>query len=90
MPPGAWSLTSESQAFNADGTPYTAQQADECHGGSPQAGMACIARQNLHFSYTHQPADRYWRFQWIELSVFLGLTLLLTRFGFWRVRTYSS
>jgi hypothetical protein len=88
--PGAWSLTSESPLFNPDGTPYTAQQADDCHGGSPQAGMACIARQNLHFSYAHQPADRYWRFQWIELSVFLGLALLLTAFGFWRIRNYSS
>lgn len=88
--PGAWSLTSESPLFNADGTPYTAKQADECHEGSPQAGMACIAQQNLHFSYEHQPADRYWRFQWIELSVFLGLALLLTGFGFWRIRTYSS
>jgi ABC-type transport system involved in multi-copper enzyme maturation permease subunit len=87
--PGAWSLTSSSQVFNADGTPYTAKQSEQCPHGGLQA-MECIARQNLHFSYVDQPADRYWRFQWIELSVFLGLTLLLSGLGFWRIRTYSS
>ncbi len=88
--PGAWSLTSSSPVFNADGTPYTAEQADQCRQGGPQAAMECTTRQNLHFSYTYQPADRYWRFQWIELSAFLGLTLLLTGLGFWRIRTHSS
>jgi ABC-type transport system involved in multi-copper enzyme maturation permease subunit len=88
--PGAWSLTSSSQVLNADGTPYTTGQAERCRQSDPQAGMACTAQQNLHFSYTYQPADRYWRFQWIELSAFLGLTMLLTGFGFWRIRTYSS
>jgi hypothetical protein len=38
----------------------------------------------------NQPADRYWRFQWIELSAFLGLTMLLTGAGFWRIRTYAG
>jgi hypothetical protein len=52
--------------------------------------MECTARLNLHFSYTYQPADRYWQFQWIELSAFLGLTMLLTGFGFWRIRNYSN
>lgn len=88
--PGAWSLTSSSQVFNSDGTPYTTEQAEQCRQSDPRAGMACTAEQNLHFSYTYQPADRYWRFQWIELSVFLGLTLSLTGFGLWRIRTYSS
>jgi ABC-type transport system involved in multi-copper enzyme maturation permease subunit len=87
--PGAWSLTSTSQVFNADGTPYTTEQAEQCRQPDPQKLMACTAQQNLHFSYTYQPADRYWRFQWIELSAFLGLTMLLTGFGLWRIRTYS-
>ncbi|MET0136274.1 MAG: hypothetical protein ABW215_22040 [Kibdelosporangium sp.] len=84
------SLTTSNQVFNADGTPYTTEQADQCRQRDPQAGMACTARQNLHFSYTYQPADRYWRFQWIELSAFLGLTLLLAGFGLRRIRAYSS
>jgi ABC-type transport system involved in multi-copper enzyme maturation permease subunit len=88
--PGAWSLTSSGQVFNADGTPYTSEQAEQCRQPDQQAAMACTAQQNLHFSYTYQPADRYWPFQWIELSVFLGLALLLTGFGLWRIRTYST
>ncbi|SHN13081.1 ABC transporter permease subunit [Cryptosporangium aurantiacum] len=88
--PGAWSLTSSSQVFNADGTPYTLEQSEQCDQSDPQEGMACTARQNLHFSYEYQPADRYWRFQWIELSVFLALSLSLTGFGLWRIRTYSG
>ena len=88
--PGAWSLTSSSQVLNVDGSPYTTEQAEQCRQSDRQAAMACTARQNLHFSYTYQPADRYWRFQWIELSAFLGLTMLLTGFGLWRIRTYSS
>lgn len=88
--PGAWSLTSSSQILNADGTPYTLKQAQQCEGGGQEDGMACTERQNLHFSYTFQPAGRYWRFQWIELSAFLGLTVLLAGFGFWRIRRYSS
>lgn len=88
--PGAWSLTSSSQVFNADGTPYTAEQAEQCGQSAPQEAMACTAALNLHFSYTYQPADRYWRFQWIELSAFLGLTMSLAGFGLWRIRTYSS
>ncbi|MFG2335143.1 ABC transporter permease subunit [Streptomyces yangpuensis] len=88
--PGAWSLTSSSKVFNADGTPYTAKQAEQCRRIDQRAAMQCAAQQNLHFSYTYQPADRYWRFQWIELSAFLGLTLLLAGFGLRRIRTWSS
>jgi hypothetical protein len=84
--PGAWSLTTSSQVRNADGTPYTTEQAERCRQSDAQARMACIAAQDLHFRYTYQPADRYWRFQWIELSAFLALTVLLAGFGFWRIR----
>jgi ABC-type transport system involved in multi-copper enzyme maturation permease subunit len=84
--PGAWSLTTSNRVYNADGTPYTEQQSRQCHGNGPEAGMSCMAAQNLHFSYTYQPADRYWLFQWIELSVFLGLGGLLAGVGFWRIR----
>jgi ABC-type transport system involved in multi-copper enzyme maturation permease subunit len=88
--PGAWSLTSSSQVFNADGTPFTTEQADRCRQREPQAQMECTAQQNLHFSYTYQPADRYWPFQWIEVSAFLGLAMLLAVLGFRRIRSYSS
>jgi hypothetical protein len=88
--PGAWSLSEEAQVLNADGTPYTQQQALACRTGLQPESMACIARQNLHFSYTYQPADRYWPFQWIELSMYIGITLLVAAFGFWWIRRRTS
>jgi ABC-type transport system involved in multi-copper enzyme maturation permease subunit len=84
--PGAWSLTSSSQVFNADGSAYTSEQADRCRQAEPRKVMACTAEQDLHFSYTYQPAGRYWTFQWIELAVFLVLSLLLAGIGFRRIR----
>jgi hypothetical protein len=87
---GAWSLTDEAKVLNADGTPYTNQQAVACQKGLPAENMACMAGQNLHFSFTYQPADRYWPFQWIELSAYLGATLMLAAFGFWWIRHRSS
>ncbi|GIE86074.1 ABC transporter permease subunit [Actinoplanes regularis] len=87
---GTWSLTDEAKVLNADGTPYTSQQATACDKSSPTGGVACMARQNLHFSYTYQPADRYWPFQWIELCMYLAVTLLLAAFGLWWIRRRSG
>ncbi|NUO59216.1 MAG: ABC transporter permease subunit, partial [Hamadaea sp.] len=88
--PGAWSLTTTSKLYNADGTPYTAAQTEQCHGSNQREDMACTAAQNIHFSYTYHPADRYWRFQWTELAVFGGLSLMLAGFCLLRIRRYSS
>jgi len=87
--PGTWSMAAQSQLFNADGTPYTFEQAKPCMLIGP-AGKDCLAKLNLHFGYRHQPASRYWPFQWIELSAFLGLAVLLAGFGFWRIRRQPS
>ncbi|MCP2322992.1 ABC-type transport system involved in multi-copper enzyme maturation permease subunit [Hamadaea flava] len=88
--PGAWSLTTTSKLYSADGTPYTAAQSEKCHGTNQQEDMACTVAQNIHFSYTYHPADRYWRFQWIELILFGGLSLILAGFCLLRIRRYSS
>jgi len=84
--PGAWSLSEQATVRNADGTPYTSQQALACQRGLPPENIACITRQNLHFSHTYQPADRYWPFQWIELSMYLGGALLLAALGLLWIR----
>jgi hypothetical protein len=85
--PGTWSLSGQVKLYNPDGTPYTAAAAKPCMAaGSFEETQACTVRQNLHFAYTYHPADRYWPFQWIELSAFLVLTLLLTGLGFLWIR----
>ncbi|WP_432992414.1 ABC transporter permease subunit [Dactylosporangium sp. CA-233914] len=84
--PGAWSMDSVNQVFNADGTPYTGTQARACMTGEFDQDMACIGKQNLHIQYTYQPGSRYWPFQWIELSAYLVLAALLGGLAFWRIR----
>jgi hypothetical protein len=88
--PNAWPMDSVSQVFNADGTPYTADQAKQCFAGDPEKDFACMAGQNLHFSYTYQPGSRYWPFQWIEFSVYTFMAALLAAFGLWWVRRRAS
>ena len=83
---GDWSLDFSSPLLKADGSPYTGEDGRPCLLGGPEASNTCIAAQNLHFAYTHHPASRYWAFQWIELSMFLGLSLLVTVFGFYWLR----
>ncbi len=88
--PGAWSLSTNSTIFNADGTKYTAEQAKSCTTGDPENVPACMEAQNLHFEFVYQPASRYWPFQWIELSAYTVLALLLAGFGFWWIRFRPS
>jgi hypothetical protein len=45
----------------------------------------CLTRQNLHFSLTYHPGERYWTFQWIETSICFLLALLPAGFCFWRL-----
>jgi hypothetical protein len=85
--PGAWSLEFSSPLVKPDGSAYTGEDARQClDPGDLEGDMACTAAQNLRFEYTYQPGSRYWPFQWIELSMFLGLWLLLTGFGFFWLR----
>jgi ABC-type transport system involved in multi-copper enzyme maturation permease subunit len=89
--PGTWALDDVSPIFNADGTPFTSLQAQPCMTGrGPDEDMACFAKMNLHFQYTYQPGSRYWPFQWIELSAYLVLTVLLAGFSFWWIRRRIS
>jgi len=84
--PGTWPMQSLSRVYNADGTPYTATQARQCVAGDFDKDMECMQRQNLHFSYRYHPGSRYWPFQWIELSAYVVLALLLAAFTFRRIR----
>jgi ABC-type transport system involved in multi-copper enzyme maturation permease subunit len=84
---GAWSLGFSSPLYKADGSPYLSADAKPCLiPGDKDASDACTVAQNLHFKYTYQPGSRYWTFQWIELSMFVALSLLLAVFGFFWLR----
>jgi ABC-type transport system involved in multi-copper enzyme maturation permease subunit len=85
--PGGWALDDASPLLKPDGSPYTGDDATPClMPGDQEAGNACTVAQNLHFEHTYQPGSRYWTFQWIELSLFVALSLLLAAFGFFRLR----
>ena len=80
---GAWSLDFSTPMRKADGSPYTAEDGKPCLIPTDiEASNACYTAQHLHFDYTHQPSSRYWTFQWIELCMFVALSLALTVFGF--------
>jgi hypothetical protein len=40
----------------------------------------------FHQVLTYQPASRFWTFQWIEMSFYIVLALLLGTFSYWWVR----
>ncbi|MET7425528.1 transmembrane transport protein [Dactylosporangium sp. NPDC005555] len=85
--PGVWPLVEEMHLYKSDGSAYLIADAKPCMVmGSFEESMACTAGQDLHFTFTYQPGDRYWPFQWIELTAFLVLTLLLTGIGFLWIR----
>jgi ABC-type transport system involved in multi-copper enzyme maturation permease subunit len=86
--PGGWALRDSAQLFNPDGSHHTGQDAKTCLAlvGDRGATDACIAAQRLRFEHTYHPAGRYWTFQWIELSLYLALSLLVAGFGFLWIR----
>jgi hypothetical protein len=88
--PNTWPMQSLSKVYNADGTPYTTTQARACMTGDPDKDFECMAGQNLHFSTTYQPGDRYWPFQWMELSAYVLLALLGAAGSFWWIRRRVS
>jgi ABC-type transport system involved in multi-copper enzyme maturation permease subunit len=88
--PGAWILGSPmNRLIKADGQAFTQGDMKTCMTGDFNNDLACLAKQNLHFSVTYQPGSRYWPFQWIESSIFLALALALAGVCFWRIPRVS-
>ncbi|MFF7534943.1 hypothetical protein ACIP6Q_38810 [Streptomyces bobili] len=84
---GAWMLDSTHTMLEADNKPFTvAQYEKECFNGDMDKVKACLATKNLHLDVAYQPANRYWRFQWIEFAGYLALSGLLVAFCIARIR----
>jgi hypothetical protein len=51
-----------------------------------EAFSKCVSSFHLTSYLTYQPANRYWMFQWYELSSYVVLSLLLATFSVWWIR----
>jgi ABC-type transport system involved in multi-copper enzyme maturation permease subunit len=80
--PDAWVLTNEVELLDANGNSVNVR---DCMGreGSLERDSECMEKMNLHYTVTYQPGNRYWTFQWLELTIFVVLAGLLAAFGFW-------
>jgi hypothetical protein len=46
-----------------------------CSSADNQVFASCLHTNGIMLRQTYQPASRFWTFQWIELSIFLALTI---------------
>ncbi|MEU5871317.1 transmembrane transport protein [Glycomyces sp. NPDC047369] len=83
--PGAWVMSDEMPVRMADGSAFTGDDADECRAANVPPDE-CMSQKDAAFDVVYQPADRYWRFQWTEFAITLGLSALLTGAAYWRIR----
>lgn len=99
--PGAWSLSSQTvdSSGNSVGSMHGAWTRTACNPKEPKPGerppgppQSCFDAMRAH-GYrqvlTYQPADRFWKFQWIETGLFVLLALGMSGIAFSRVRRRS-
>lgn len=93
-PPEAGSWVLVNQTVDSAGNPVgefiqlpAASMAGPC---APSETMeSCVAEVNrlgYRQELVYQPIGRFWTFQWIEFSIFLGMALALAAFSFWWMR----
>ena len=93
----AW-VTDASELRTADGRPLSRTEFDRCFTDPPRTGAtgtfgdtaACLGALDLHIDVEYQPNKRYWPFQWLELSLYLGTGALLLLCGRWVVRRRAA
>jgi hypothetical protein len=83
--PGGW-VTSTSKMLRSNGDPVDLARYEACISASPDLASRCIAALDLHVRAEYQPAARYWRFQWLEVGLFVALSGTAGALGLWRVR----
>lgn len=93
--PGAWITANET--INPSGRVVTTLPAWtwNCAGmkhpkGTVEACYARLAKEGYYQRVVYQPANRYWKLQWIATAILLGFSLLLTGFSFWWLRSRLS
>ncbi|WP_238019481.1 transmembrane transport protein [Dactylosporangium sp. AC04546] len=82
---GGW-VVRTSKLLAADGRRVDQQRYESCVLRTPEAVGECLEALNLHVSAAYFPADRYWRFQWLESVLYLTAAALLSLLSRWRVR----
>ncbi|WAX77136.1 transporter [Streptomyces sp. KMM 9044] len=84
--PGAWMLDKTHTLYDSAGKAYDEKSFESCFSIDMDEMKECVAKRNLHVEVSYQPADRYWRFQWMEAGGYLALTALLVAFCISRIR----
>ncbi|MGI5520077.1 ABC transporter permease subunit [Micromonospora sp. CA-259024] len=95
--PDAW-ITDTSKLLTPDGRQLSDAAFNECLGNAPTTGATgtfgdtavCLGKLDLHVDVVYQSNRRFWPFQWIELALYLGLSVLLAAVGRWRVQRRVS
>jgi ABC-type transport system involved in multi-copper enzyme maturation permease subunit len=95
--PDAW-VTDTSKLLTPDGRQLSDAAFNQCLDNAPKTGAAgtfgdtavCLGKLNLHVDVAYQPNQRFWPFQWIELTLYLGLSALLAAVGLWRILRRAS
>lgn len=87
--PDAW-VVSTSELLTVDGRPLAMERFDGCLRAGPwESSAECLGALDLHVEVSYQPNERYWRFQWLEFAIYLGLTAGLAGLGLWRIQRRS-
>jgi len=70
------------------GSPAPGKGVKVTTGIRPKAFTACIDKisTTFHQVLLYQPPNRFWTFQWIEMSIYVVLALLLSALSYWWVR----
>ncbi|GAA5193873.1 transporter [Rugosimonospora acidiphila] len=84
--PGALMLTSSAALLDSAGRQVVSDQLRQCLLRDPRKTQDCVARLNLHFRVSYQPANRYWSFQMLEFGGFVVLAVLLVGVSLWWIR----
>jgi ABC-type transport system involved in multi-copper enzyme maturation permease subunit len=53
--------------------------------GGKIISLSCLAKEGYKWHVSYQPADRYWKFQFIEAAIYVGLAMVPLAATYWLV-----